>query len=97
MILAKLYTEEEGGKWKPLPFKFDKSNTQQMLRADAELNVDWPMRIGKLDGNDLSVYSLMFEDGTIYDSGRKQRFRSESDFPKDETIEYMNKILNGEI
>lgn len=89
MTTLKLFTREEGGKWNLVSKSISKERIfnalmvgAKFLVVDKNLNVsDWA--------------ALMFSDGTIYD--KNKGFRSESDFPKEETIEYMNKILNGEI
>jgi hypothetical protein len=59
------------------------------------LNIDHPMQFWRAeDGKDLlSVYSIMFDDGTIYDSGKLQRFRSEDLFPREEILDYADKVL----
>ena len=92
MIIAKLFTETEGGNWKPIsPINVPK---QIVYGLTPETLYKQPIsdRVA-LHG----IHSLMFDDGTIYDLGKICKFRSEQYFPKDETIEYMNKILNKEI
>lgn len=94
MITAKYYTPKEGGYWTPFPFEFDKENLTPFLRpVGSELNTNWPM-VTENNGEKLYVYSIMFSDGSIYDSGSESHFRSENFFPKDEVIEYMHNILD---
>ena len=90
MIVAKLFTREEGGKWEPYKGSIVKQKFEGLIGRGVNFLIINENNIPSTWG------SLMFSDGSIYDNAKKG-YRSESDFPKDETIEYMNKILNGEL
>lgn len=95
MITAKYYTPKEGGIWTPFPFEFDKENITPFLRKPGqETNFNVPMIMENENTEPFEAYSILFSDGSIYDSGIKCYFRSEDMFPKDETIKYMETILD---
>jgi hypothetical protein len=89
MITLKLHTPHEGGKWTRTPGEITKANFMRFIDSGH------PSMIIDNENNYIDWYSLMFSDGTIYD--KDKGFRPEKYFPKDETIEYMNKILNRKI
>lgn len=89
MIALKLYTPIMGGRWTKYNPPIEKDTVMHIIKNGINFKI-----IDK-NKNFTPWSALMFSDGTIYD--KDKGFRDEKDFPKDETIEYMNKILNGEI
>jgi len=89
MSELKLFTPQMGGRWTRYNYVMTKEKFESLLAKGIGFLIADP------DGKPSTWGALMFSDGTIYD--KDKGYRDESIFPKDETIEYMNKILNGEI